>query len=296
MGNSNSTTLKTQRHRGVDTQNVMKRALLIGCNYTGTENQLNGCINDILAIKHYLTQQSGFKESDITMLSDHVGAKSNELPTKRNMIRAINTFVSNLPTNCKVKLFFHYSGHGGQTLDRNGDEDTKYDQTLIPLDFRKAGEIVDDDLKMYLVDPLPPNVELYCIFDCCHSGTALDLRYNLKALQSGNSRQYIISHNKTQPNTAAKVILFSGCKDEQTSADAYIEMNEQEGGVTQKVSKYSGAMTWAFLETLKNNEYKPITYKTFIAKLQKLLKQNNYDQIPQLSSGTFIDLKNEFDL
>ena len=73
-------------------------------------------------------------------------------------------------------------------------------------------------------------------------------------------------------------------------------MDVQIGGNTQKVSKYSGAMTWAFLETLKNNEYKPITYKTFIAKLQKLLKQNNYDQIPQLSSGTFIDLKDEFAL
>lgn len=295
MGNSNSHSQLSKKNKNRDTNaKVLKKALLIGCNYTGTENQLNGCINDILAIKNYLLQQADFKENDIVMLSDHAGAKSTELPTKRNIIGAINNFVRNIPTNCRVKLFFHYSGHGGETLDRNGDEDSKYDQTIIPLDFRKAGEIVDDDLKMYLVDPLPANVELYCILDCCHSGTALDLRYNLKALQSGNSRQYIISHNKVQPNTAAKVILFSGCKDEQTSADAYIEMNVE--GTNKKTGKYSGAMTWAFLEILKNNEYKPITYKTFIAKLQKLMKQNNYDQIPQLSSGTFIDLKNEFAL
>jgi hypothetical protein len=39
-----------------------KRALLIGINYFGSPNQLNGCINDVHNIKGFLLQRFGFKE------------------------------------------------------------------------------------------------------------------------------------------------------------------------------------------------------------------------------------------
>jgi hypothetical protein len=39
-----------------------KRALLIGINYFGSPNQLNGCINDVHNIKGFLIQRFGFKE------------------------------------------------------------------------------------------------------------------------------------------------------------------------------------------------------------------------------------------
>ena len=32
----------------------MKKALLIGINYVGTNSELNGCINDIYSMKNYL--------------------------------------------------------------------------------------------------------------------------------------------------------------------------------------------------------------------------------------------------
>lgn len=41
-------------------------------------------------------------------------------------------------------LFFHYSGHGGQAADLDGDEDDGFDETILPLDFKTAGEIIDD--------------------------------------------------------------------------------------------------------------------------------------------------------
>jgi len=31
------------------------------------------------------------------------------------------------------KLFFHYSGHGGQQRDRDGDEADDFDEILLPL-------------------------------------------------------------------------------------------------------------------------------------------------------------------
>lgn len=39
-----------------------KRALLIGINYTGTANALNGCINDVNNVKQFLIGLYNFKE------------------------------------------------------------------------------------------------------------------------------------------------------------------------------------------------------------------------------------------
>jgi hypothetical protein len=39
---------------------------------------------------------------------------------------------------------FHYSGHGGQAEDLDGDESDGFDETILPLDFKKAGEMIDD--------------------------------------------------------------------------------------------------------------------------------------------------------
>ena len=41
-------------------------------------------------------------------------------------------------------LFFHYSGHGGQQADKDGDEADGKDETLVPLDYQTAGQITDD--------------------------------------------------------------------------------------------------------------------------------------------------------
>lgn len=261
---------------------VLRKALLIGCNYAGTDSQLNGCINDIKNIKAHLLAHASFKDNEITMLSDHAGAKADELPTRKNIIKNIHNFVKDVPTTGKVVMFFHYSGHGSYTADLNGDEEDGYDETIVPLDYEKNGLLTDDDLKTLLVDTLPENVELYCIMDSCHSGTCLDLRYECRVKSVGSAKEYTFRNNKLTPNSLAKVILFSGCKDEQTSADAHIGRN------------YQGAMTWGFLEVHKQNKFQPMSYKTFLNRLQDLLFKSDYDQIPQLSSGKFLDLKEQF--
>jgi len=52
-----------------------------------------------------------------------------------------------------------------------------FDETLIPVDFEKCGQIRDDYLYKTLVCPMKEGVTMTCIFDCCHSGTVLDLPY-----------------------------------------------------------------------------------------------------------------------
>lgn len=57
-------------------------------------------------------------------------------------------------------------------------------QTLIPLDFKRAGQILDDDLYDRLVKRMREGVTVVVLMDCCHSGTALDLPYEINATQS----------------------------------------------------------------------------------------------------------------
>ena len=66
-------------------------------------------------------------------------------------------------------------------------------------------------------------------------------------------------------------IVFSGCLDKGTSADAHIN------------GKNMGAMTWAHLESLNNMECNTIM-KILISE-RNTLKKNNYEQIPQASFG-----------
>lgn len=74
-------------------------------------------------------------------------------------------------------LVFYFSGHGLRQPDFKGDEEDGYDETLCPVDFRKEGMILDNDINSFIVKPLPAGVTLHAIIDACHSGTVLDLQY-----------------------------------------------------------------------------------------------------------------------
>jgi hypothetical protein len=45
------------------------------------------------------------------------------------------------------------------------------DEALCPVDYASAGVIRDDDVFAILVSPMPKDVTLTCVMDCCHSGT-----------------------------------------------------------------------------------------------------------------------------
>lgn len=43
-------------------------------------------------------------------------------------------------------LFMHYSGHGGSVKDHTGDEEDNKDETMVPVDYAKSGQIKDDEI------------------------------------------------------------------------------------------------------------------------------------------------------
>ena len=99
------------------------------------------------------------------------------VPTRANLTRALRWLLDGAAAG--DSLVFHFSGHGVQKLDSNGDEADGYDEALCPVDFEdpRGGVILDDEINATIVRPLGRGVKLHAIVDTCHSGTILDLPY-----------------------------------------------------------------------------------------------------------------------
>eukprot|EP00758_Cryptobia_borreli_P012576 Tbor_TRINITY_DN5760_c1_g2::TRINITY_DN5760_c1_g2_i5::g.20004::m.20004 len=156
------------------------KALLIGINYVGqTEGVLSGSVNDVKMMRDYI-QSQGFKTENISILADDEELSSVP-PTGAEIVKAIGSLVNGAKAG--DSLFFHYSGHGGQVKDQTGDELDGMDETLIPVDYQTNGQITDDTIFQLLVGKLPAGVSLTCVFDCCRSGTIMDLPFIFSATE-----------------------------------------------------------------------------------------------------------------
>lgn len=288
-----------------------KKALCIGINYFGQDAELKGCINDAQNVQRFLCTQFGYKKEDIVMLTDDA-TNPRMMPTHDNIISGMQWLTRNAAPN--DSLFFHYSGHGGQTKDLDGDEADGFDEVIYPMDHEANGHIVDDLMHDIMVKTLPPGCRLTAIFDCCHSGSALDLPYvystegkikepNLAAeagqglLQAvtsyargdmggvfksamglvktaSGSTQKAENYARATKTSPADAISWSGCKDSQTSADT------QEGG------QATGAMSFAFISALTANPRQ--SYQQLLVSIREILKAK-YSQKPQLACSHPMD-------
>ncbi|PPQ70353.1 hypothetical protein CVT26_013787 [Gymnopilus dilepis] len=267
-----------------------KKALCIGINYRGQANELRGCINDAKNVRRFLIEHGKYDPKDIILLTDD--AKDHRaLPTRANIIAAMQWLVRHARPH--DALFFHYSGHGGQTEDLDGDELDGFDEgmsfksglavlcvdvvpsVIYPLDFKTNGHIVDDEMHDIMVKPLPPQ----CRLTACHSGTVLDLPY----IYSSHGRlkgSQIAPRAQRDKASQADVISWSGCKDGQTSADTF------SGGVA------VGAMSHVLLTSVLANKPHQ-TYQELLRSI-RLILHPRYSQKPQLGSSHHIDTNLRF--
>ena len=247
----------------VPVQSTNKKALIIGINYIGTSSALNGCINDAKSIETYLKEQN---YTNIKILTDQTAL----IPIRENILNEIKTLLET--SNENDTLFIYYSGHGSNTVDRNGDELDGYDELIVPLDFKY---IKDDELKTLINTYGKTRTNVIALFDSCNSGTALDLKYQI--LEKVNYDD--ISENINTAETTCNAFLLSGCRDNQFSLETFIN------------NKTQGDMTWSFLETVRNN--KPLTWRNLVKKMRETLKPTS-NQIPQLSSGRLFNPDSDF--
>ncbi|KAK0445786.1 caspase domain-containing protein [Armillaria borealis] len=175
--------------RRIETRPVARKALLIGISYTleeyrlKPEDQVEGALTDVRQMYGILIGPLHFKNEDITVLTDGPDTPRHLWPTKANIERAISAFVGG--TSSGDICFLFYAGHGYQIYNPDSQEKDKRDEHIVPCDavdpngdFIEGKMIIDDLLKNILVMPLAAmDAKLTAVFDCCHSGTVLDLSH-----------------------------------------------------------------------------------------------------------------------
>nr|CAB3464833.1 unnamed protein product [Digitaria exilis] len=144
-----------------------KRAVLVGINYTGRDDELKGCLNDVARMRRCLIDRFGFDASGIRVLAD--ADPSTPLPTGANIRRELERLVGDARPG--DTLFFHYSGHGVQLPAETGeDDDTGYDECIVPCD----GNLIKDQDFKELVAKVPDGCLFTIVSDSCHSGGLID--------------------------------------------------------------------------------------------------------------------------
>lgn len=252
---------------------MTKKALIVGINDYQKINDLKGCLNDVQNMRDFLKDYKEFKIENIRVLTDGRA-------TKQNIINRLNWLVEGSKSG--DVLVFHFSGHGSQIRDRNGDEiSDSLDELLCPYDMNwDSNYILDDELEA-IFNKVHKDTLVEIFLDCCHSGTGLRemqshfalskerfLPQPLDIMLRWQGIENVLNVYKMSCIVKANQILWSGCQDSQTSADAFIDGN------------YNGAFTFYLLKHLRENSNQ--SRKDLLVNLRNSLKNHGYSQIPQL--------------
>jgi caspase domain-containing protein len=251
--------------------------LTIGVGYQGTKvSALKGTVNDSLNMAQTLKSKYSYK---ITNINDQHYAKGHaRYPSKNNILFWLNKLLR----ECKDgdEIFIGYAGHGVQLRlsNDNTEELDRKDEAIIPADydFKETSAITDDEIQRILAIHLnsKPNCKVFILFDCCHSGTMADLRYRFN--YHHNRRDFTFHDNKKANSFKAKVILVSGCRDDQVSWGDLVSLS---GGSKTR----QGVMTSAFLHVIGRN---PSSIKNVFEIVKEMYRYTSpYKQQPQVSSN-----------
>jgi hypothetical protein len=230
-----------------------KIALLFAINdYPGSQNDLNGCINDQNNVSSKLPdfEKRKFKNSQVTVAN-----------FKAEILKAADE------TTAGDKVVIHYSGHGTYLPDYNGDEIDGKDEAL----YLYNGALVDDQIGE-LLGNFKPAVEVIIFLDSCFSESATRALNMAPNRHKGKFKIYKgFKDHKNIPHKrllkdSLKWVVFSGCSEHETSADAFLN------------GTFNGAFTYYLMECIDRN----LTYKEWYAELRKSLPSPEYDQTPTL--------------
>ena len=268
-----------------------KKALLVGINKFANYSQftLNGCVNDAKDMAALYKDLLGFKTSEMTILTDAQA-------TKANIMAKLKAMVADARAGKLGYLVFSLSSHGTQMNDTSGDEPDGKDEAFVPYDIaEKSGKwdpshIISDDELHDLFVQVPANALLEVYLDTCHSGTGLrgaefgpqapkaryiappDHEFGKKtARMRGFTLKGRPSSKGKEAVAGAHHMLWTGCKANETSADAYFN------------GRYNGAFTYYFVKVMRDTK-NTLSRKDVIAKMRTQIKPK-FAQNPQLEGN-----------
>ena len=200
-----------------------RRALVIGLGeqQDASWTKINGD-KDVPYVRQILAN-AGYK--DIKTLI-------NKEATKGNIVGAFKALAGRCKTGDIV--YIHFSGHGQQMTDVNGDEQDEWDEAWIPYDaYLKYGKndkgekhLTDDEIAALLTG-IRKNIgdsgKLLVVVDACHSGDSsrgVDIDETVRGVKD----EFVIpSGDYKSPRTARKAqeqwLTLSACKDFQLNQE-----------------------------------------------------------------------------
>lgn len=296
-----------------------KKALLLGCNYAGQgpRIELRGCINDVANMKKFITERYGYKEGDVVVLTDDQTVAA-RVPTKDNIIRAMKWLVKDAQPNDSLFFHWSGHGGVVEDEDgdeEDGFDSTIYPTDFKqngPIVDDLMHDIMIKSLPAgcrltALYDSCHSGTALDLPYIYSTKGVVKEpnLLKNIgmegfqaiSAYAAGNVQQTIlsvtsifdkVSRNKSKEErnritqlkmSPADVISLSGCKDDQTSADATIN------------GEATGAMSYAFRTVM---ERQPVQSYISLLNNMRAQLQGKYSQKPQLSASHPLNTELQF--
>jgi len=295
-----------------------RKALFIGINYFGTQAELKGCINDVKNVSALVCQRFGFQnciyltddqqdaskkptydniinamkwltegakpgDSLFFHYSGHGGtAKDSEndeidgfdetiLPLDYSSQGQIcddviyENLVKPLPQGCRLTAIFD-SCHSGTVMD-------------LPYTYQCDGqvEVIENDVRKEIFKKAISVVGSLITGDTGAIAKALMSIFDGSLTATSNTNQEAVIEKRKHD---ADVIQFSGCRDNQTSADANIN------------NVATGAMSYALITVLSQNQN--ISYSQLLTQIRKIMTEKRFSQIPQLSSSHPMDMNSQF--
>jgi metacaspase-1 len=266
-----------------------KKAIIIAIGNYPVESNLRkiNSNNDIPIIKDALILL-GFHKNDILILKD-------EKATKYNIVHTLQgSFLKSLKPGDIA--YFHFSGHGQQVQDFNGDELDGLDESILPYDAMEQniagvyeGEchLIDDELHKFFSDirlKLGPKGHFLVTMDACHSGTVTrhygsargtDLMFIKDSVLFKKDKKSIDTNQDDFKNAdeskMASMVAFFGSMANQLNYE--IAAND---------GKYYGALSYAFSKAAHSLQGS-YSYQELFDRIKLIIGSHNNKQIPEAS-------------
>jgi len=251
---------------------MKNKALLVGINkYPDPRNELRGCVNDILDMSHFISEENK------VYAKENIKRLTNQQATKKAIVVQIKWLLEGAQPG--DSLLFHYSGHGAQAPTNNQKiEKDGLDEIICPYDYDGSNETALSDKEFaQLFAGIPQGVHFVWISDSCHAedlsrdpylGVEKQYRYfyGIKPFEAVfDDLNNDFTNPIIKPFNGA---LLSACASHELSADAYIN------------NRFNGAFTYYLIKNLmlySNSK----SMQALIEIVNKDLNKNGYDQNPQ---------------
>lgn len=196
-----------------------RRALVVGL---GEQQDASWAkINGDKDVSYVLEMLKGAGYSDVQTLINRQATKA----------RIVSSF-KRMANKCEIGdiVYIHFSGHGQQVTDTNGDEADGWDESWIPYDaYLKYGKhdrgekhLIDDEINVLLTNiknRIGEEGKLLVVVDACHSGDSS--RGDDDETVRGVKDEFVIPVKKGVKSAKAPEhwITLSACKDFQMNQE-----------------------------------------------------------------------------